>query len=315
MNIRYKKIAAAVGIFLAAAAVILLSIHPLTRLYRQIFHLPDENGMYSVGDHWLEEMPELNEKSVIQIASKMDKIQTDLLTDQNYCYYAVIPDKSWYVREEGYQTVDQEKLLEIVRQNLSGDFTEIDLSSVLNLDNYYRSDRHWRQETLQPVLDALGDKMDFSIRLSDFTANTFSPFSGSYAEYLIRQKEEENLVYLTNSSTDSAVSDNFQHPEIHTVYDLEKLKTENSYDVYLSGVSPLITIENPNLQNGRELVIFRDSFASSLAPLLLEEYQTITLVDLRFLFSSALPDYLTFTDQDVLFLYSTWIVNNSSMLR
>ena len=65
----------------------------------------------------------------------------------------------------------------------------------------------------------------------------------------------------------------------------------------------------------RELVIFRDSFASSLAPLLLEGYSRVTLVDIRYLSPAQLGRYLTFTDQDVLFLYSTGVLNNSSTLK
>ena len=39
------------------------------------------------------------------------------------------------------------------------------------------------------------------------------------------------------------------------------------YSVFLSGSKSLLTITNPSADTDRELVIFRDSFASSLAPL------------------------------------------------
>ena len=85
--------------------------------------------------------------------------------------------------------------------------------------------------------------------------------------------------------------------------------------MFLGGISPIVTLTNPNAESQRELVIFGDSYSSSLAPLLCGEYRTVTIVDLRFIFSSLLPDLLTFTNQDVLFLYSDWILNNSAMLR
>ena len=77
----------------------------------------------------------------------------------------------------------------------------------------------------------------------------------------------------------------------------------------------LLTVECPNARTDRELVVFRDSFASSLAPLLLEGYSRVTLVDIRYLSPTQLGRYLTFTDQDVLFLYSTGVLNNSSTLK
>ena len=62
-------------------------------------------------------------------------------------------------------------------------------------------------------------------------------------------------------------------------------------------------------------MIFRDSFASSLAPLLLDGYAKITLVDIRYLPSVRLGSFLTFIDQDVLFLYSVNVLNTSATIK
>ena len=89
----------------------------------------------------------------------------------------------------------------------------------------------------------------------------------------------------------------------------------DAYDVFLSGAAALLTVENPLAQTERELILFRDSFGSSLAPLLLSGYRRVTLVDLRYIASSELEKYIDFDDQDVLFLYSTQILNSGAMLR
>jgi len=62
-------------------------------------------------------------------------------------------------------------------------------------------------------------------------------------------------------------------------------------------------------------VLFRDSFGSSLAPLLIEFYSKITLIDMRYINSNNYLEMIEFDNQDVLFLYSTLIVNNSSTLK
>ncbi|MGL6216636.1 MAG: DHHW family protein, partial [Lacrimispora sphenoides] len=74
-------------------------------------------------------------------------------------------------------------------------------------------------------------------------------------------------------------------------------------------------ITNPNVKNGKELVIFRDSFGSSLAPLLLDGYSKVTMVDIRYIASDLVGDYITFDDQDVLFVYSTSVLNSSAMFK
>ena len=43
------------------------------------------------------------------------------------------------------------------------------------------------------------------------------------------------------------------------------------------------TEENTENKTGRELVVFRDSFASSFVPLLVEGYDKITLIDTRYI--------------------------------
>lgn len=74
---------------------------------------------------------------------------------------------------------------------------------------------------------------------------------------------------------------------------------------------PLIEIQNQNAETKKELLIFRDSFGSSLAPLLIENYKKITLIDLRYISSDILDNYIIFNDQDVLFIYSTLILNQN----
>ena len=100
-----------------------------------------------------------------------------------------------------------------------------------------------------------------------------------------------------------------------SVYDTEKLSGKDPYEVYLSGPKSLLKIENPNASTDRELVVFRDSFGSSMVPLLVQDYKSVTLVDIRYINSWQLERYVEFTDQDVLFLYSTLVLNNGTTLK
>ena len=74
-------------------------------------------------------------------------------------------------------------------------------------------------------------------------------------------------------------------------------------------------IYNDNSDTDKELVIFRDSFGSSITPLLIPYYSKITLIDNRYITSSQYKNLIEWTNQDILFMYSTLIVNNSSTLK
>ena len=85
--------------------------------------------------------------------------------------------------------------------------------------------------------------------------------------------------------------------------------------MFLSGSLSLITIENPNANTEKELILFRDSFSSSLAPLLIPGYAKITMVDIRYIQSDLLDSWIDFDNQDVLFLYSTLVLNHGELLK
>lgn len=302
-----------VAVSCTAAALLLAAVLvlPLAVQRRQ----PDENGMYQQEGYWVQYLGERNEKSADSFVKKVNSIRDTLLTEENKVYCAIVPDKSHYLPDEGWPVLDYDALASQVQAGLDDSITWIGLADHLTLTDYYKTDAHWRQEKLQPVVDALGKAMGFSQDFSGWEQNVFEGFVGSYGKYIPAPAEPETLVYLTSPATEAARVDNFQYPDATAVYDVSKLSGAGSYDVFLNGATPLQTIENPNAATDRELVIFRDSFASSLAPLLCEQYRTITLIDLRYMVSGLVPQYVTFTDQDVLFLFSSWVVNESAMLR
>ena len=108
---------------------------------------------------------------------------------------------------------------------------------------------------------------------------------------------------------------NFETDKYGDIYDLTKLDSPDLYEVFLSGPVSMLRIENPQATTDRELILFRDSFGSSLAPLLTQGYKTITLVDLRYVSSAMLDRFLDVHGQDVLFLYSTLVLNNSETIK
>jgi hypothetical protein len=108
---------------------------------------------------------------------------------------------------------------------------------------------------------------------------------------------------------------NFETGKYTPVYDMDQLTSKDLYDVFLSGPQSLLRIENPNAKTDRELIVFRDSFGSSVTPLLVQDYKTVTLVDIRYLDSRMLDKFLEFNGQDVLFLYSTLVLNAGTTLK
>ena len=190
----------------------------------------------------------------------------------------------------------------------------INIFDLLSLDNYYKTDTHWKQETLIDIAKKFASEMNFTIS-DNYKVEKVVDFLGVYAGQLPIKNDYESINILVSDSTKNSKVYNYENNKTTDVYDLTKKDSIDKYDIYLSGAVPLITITNDNALNDRELIVFRDSYGSSLVPLFTSGYKKITVVDTRYISPKILNQYIEFNDQDVLFLYSTLLINNSSSLK
>ena len=285
-----------------------------------VLNKTDNNNIYLIdGNVFKMEYP-LKIDSVSNMGKKMNQIYDLYLNDMNV-FYSIIPDKNYFVKNKNkYLTIDYKRLEEIMSENINN-MKYINIMDQLELDDYYKTDTHWRQERLGNVVSTIARGMEFEKDLNDieYSTNTYSPFYGVYYGQSALNIKPDSLTYLTTDNMKNISVYNLEGPQgqvkVAAIYDKEKLGKMDSYDVFLSGATPLLTIDNPSNPSDKELIIFRDSFASSLAPLLIEEYSRITMVDLRYINHESLDDFIEFSNQDVLFLYSTLIINNSNILK
>lgn len=279
-----------------------------------LFRKNDNNNIYMYNNSFIKIEYPLNETSVLNVANKINEIKEKFLSNMT-CYYTIIPDKNYFTDKEKYIYMDYEKLQSIMAENIE-DIEYINIFDCLELEDYYTTDIHWKQESLQKVVDEISTKMNLKNRLSmPFEKKDVIPFNGIYAKELPFKVEQDRISILTNDIIQNAKVYNYENKKETKVYDMEKLDSPDKYDIYLSGAVPIITITNSNSKENKELIVFRDSFGSSLIPLFTEAYSKITLVDIRYMRSKDLEEYIEFKDQEVLFLYSTLILNNSSVLK
>ena len=69
------------------------------------------------------------------------------------------------------------------------------------------------------------------------------------------------------------------------------LKKSGKYYVFLGGDRPICHIENPNVTNGRKLVIFKESYGNTLTPLLSDMFEEVWAIDPREFNGSNTPVY------------------------
>lgn len=275
-----------------------------------IFRKLDNNNIFIKDDFIFKYEYPLKEDKVLSFNKKMNNLYDNYLKGMNV-YYAIIPDKNFFLSDE-YLKLDYEKLFKLVNDGLQN-MTYIDITNDLKLEDYYYTDTHWKQDKILKVVETLSKQMHFDY-VTDYKIKEYKPFYGVYYGQAALKTKPDTIHYLTNDIIDSAMVEDFDS-DLTTVYEISSLGKMDSYDVFLSGATPLITITNKKAKTDKELIIFRDSFGSSLAPLLIPGYYKITLVDLRYMNMSNLSNYIDFNNQDVLILYNTLIINNSDTIR
>ena len=270
----------------------------------------DNNGIYIIDDYIFKSEHPTNLKSIDNFIDKVNHINNYLMPN-NKVYYSIIPDKNYYVKDKKYLNIDYDLLYEKVKDI---NYNYIDLRDILNLNDYYKTDTHWKQEKLCKVVNRLGEYLNFNTTC-DYIKKTYDNFYGVYYGQSALDLKPDRLTYLVNDQILNSEAYYLENNKNNEAYIEENLNNLDSYDIFLDGSSSYIEISNKYSKNNKELVIFRDSFASSLTPLLIEFYSKITLIDTRYINSDTYLKNIEFNNQDILFLYSTLIVNNSFTLK
>lgn len=251
----------------------------------------------------------------------------DLLTkvkDQNFpdskVYFAMVPDKNHVLAD---LKMDYAEFEAYMAQGL--DFAEnISIRNLLTAEDYYYTDTHWRQEQIVDVAEHLASAMGTELKGEYEQVELTDQFYGVFTGQSALKVKPDTLKVLTNDTIESLqvtmLTDMGKWKRVSSVYDKSRLEGNDPYETFLSGAQPLIKITNPNNPNGKRLVLFRDSFGSSITPLLAQGYSEVVMIDLRYVQSMALPGLqmmkqISFENADILFLYSSLVLNEAVSLR
>lgn len=283
---------------------------------RNVLGRKDDHGIYLSGGYAAKLDYPQNEASLTHAAERFTWVYETYLSGRaENVYFAAIPDKNCFLAaENGYPSMDYDVLFASLEETLPW-AEHIDLRPALSLDSYYRTDIHWRQEALVDAARLLAGEMGVTLREEYETVTLDAPFYGVYCGQSALNLAPDALRYLDSELLRACTVYDYETDRTLPLYDLSAADQDDPYALFLWGSRSMLTIEDPNAQTDRELVIFRDSFASSLAPLLAEGYAKITLIDIRYVAPERLGTWFDFAGADVLFLYSTPVLNSSETIR
>ena len=233
-------------------------------------------------------------------------------------YTSVVPDKAYYlVKNNEYPLINYKYLEDKVARNLPN---YISLFSLLNIDDYYKTDTHWQNNKLIPVASNLLEHMQMNNEIKVTNKKTLSPFYGVlYGQSALPLKND----IITYIETDKSIKTKMYHTNLKTgvleegqIYVPKNINSNDPYDIFLGGANNVIILDNEEITNGKTLYLFSDSFGRSLAPLLISDYDKVIIIDLRYIkMSSYVDKYGLNSNSDVLFLYSIQSIDLISNLQ
>lgn len=104
-------------------------------------------------------------------------------------------------------------------------------------------------------------------------------------------------------------------PKLTGIYDESKLDGKDKYAVYFGGNYGRLTIKNPSAGEGGSLLMFKDSFANSMVPYLLDNYAQITMIDLRY-YNESVPALVSEGWDEILICYEmSNFINDRNLVK
>ncbi len=275
-----------------------------------VFQRQDIGGVYQYKTYLSKVLFPEKTNDIAYITNKINTICETYLSGMPI-FMTMVPDKGYFTADRsGKPHIDYDAFESELKSKLNPSLKYVSLLDSLHLEDYYKTDAHWRQEALEPVVKVLNKEMSNPTTENSIVYDNLGEFKGVYYDKLFNTTEPDQLITVKVPGWETAIVTYADEKKEAAIYRLDMLDHLDRYDTFLGGPQSLVYIENEAAQTDKELVMFRDSFGSSIAPWFIQTYKKITLIDLRYVDVDKLNQYVSFSNQDILFLYNTTVLNN-----
>lgn len=194
------------------------------------------------------------------------------------------------------------------------DVTE-ELSEVAKEEQvYYRTDHHWTSTGALVAYEKWCEDTGISFAGQDaYEKKTVTDtFRGSlYSKILDYDSAYDSIWTYTKAGADYSIT--IDGKEAESFYIDSKLEEKDKYTYFFGGNYGETVIHNNDNPNGRKLLVIKDSFANCFVPLAAEDFEEVSMIDLRY-FKGDMAAYVKeqgVTDVLVLYNISNFITDKN----
>lgn len=277
----------------------------------KLMGMRESHGVYLGKKHYLLQKtaePDLkaledSANAINAFAAQHSGIQSRMLVVP--CAACVLPDKlpgSAPVR-------DQMADIDAFGAKLSG-ITFTNAGNALRSSNaskniFYRTDHHWTSYGARTVYEKCAQGLGIEAPVTEFDeyllSETFLGTLGSQSGSFGYRDEIE--IYVPKNCPNYYVYYADEGKTVASLYVRNKLNEKDQYQVFLGGNHPVVEIHT-TAGTGKNLLLFKDSYANSFVQFLLPHYDTIIMIDPRYYYNRLDNVIQANGITDVLFLYS-----------
>lgn len=251
----------------------------------------EQNGIYIGKNGWLFEKPsEYDEKKLSQTTAAISNFCKQSKIDNRM--FVLIPNSSEIVSDNLPYLLSldsQANQIEEIYSTMSKDVDCIDVESQLKSDEnperlFYKSDHHWTSYGAKTAFDIIAKNWKLDIdRINYQTFTLSSSFSGTLSSSAgIKAKPDIVQAIIPEKSAGTYIIQNStQKSKSASMFDLSKLESSNQYEVFLGGNFSKLTISTTS-ETENKLLIFKDSYANCMLPMMTPFFCQITVIDARF---------------------------------
>ena len=191
-----------------------------------------------------------------------------------------------------------------------GTVIPLDITSTLQRHKseyiYYKTDHHWTSLGARYAFEAMALNMDISAG-SEYDVHTVSTtFQGTQSSESGDRSSRDTVEVYTPKGSDVSyyVSIPSTQEKSASMYRSECLDTKDQYTVFFGGNYPLVEIYT-TADTGRNLLIFKDSYANCFIQFLIPHFDRIIMVDPRYYYDDLTSVITGQGITDILYLYSS----------
>ncbi len=251
------------------------------------------NGVFKGSDGYLVAKPENLDINRTKINCET---VNDFVTNTDISASIVLVPTPGYILEDklpaNHLPYNDDEIFRFVSENISSDVKFIDLRGVFAEKTkdgeqlYFKTDHHLNTNGSYLMYNEFCKSTGLSA-ISEFGAkeelkNFYGTNYSKSGLWLQKPDTVEIWHSANNYDYDVVIDDISKQEKADSLYFYKHDENMDKYPVFLNGNHALVTIKNNSVQNGKKLLVIKDSYAHCFATFLCENYEEITLIDLRY---------------------------------